>query len=309
MAYKQQQLFRFCSTGNVSEVKRLIYNENVNLHARDEKGNSCVHSAARSNQHKVLQLLIKIAADLNAVNNDGFSPLHSAIYSGAECCVSLLLKEHILVNRFNNEGLTELMLAVQIRENLDPPHQFAIIKQLLNHDEIDLRAISRDRQRQSALHYAAFCGNVFAVKRILEKDASLHELQNAFKNLPIHLAASSRNNDVIKAIYQKVPNLDINVKGHKSVTPLQMALKFGHFSTVELLVHLKADCNAFDRDGNTALHMAVEAFNDCCHGTKKLRCVQKGNDSKEIKRIRESLSTTLQINCSNLAVVFFLIEN
>ncbi|RWS21387.1 E3 ubiquitin-protein ligase MIB2-like isoform X1 [Leptotrombidium deliense] len=299
----KQQLFKYCATGNYKQLRRLI-NENVNLNVRDEKGNSCVHYASKSNNVNVLQLLIVNGADLNGKNDAGLSPLHQAVTSGAESCVSLLLKKGVRVNQFTNKGVTELMIAVQMKGLCE----FSIIKQLVNHEEINLRAISSDRQRQTALHYAAFSGNAFAVKIILEKDASLHEIQNEFKNLPIHLAVSSRFNDVIRAIHGAIPNLNLNAKGHKLLTPLQMAVKFGNFSTIELLVHLKADCNVFDTDANSVLHIAVQGFNDCCHGRKKNNCGQKGNDSKDFKRVREYLSATQHINCAYFAVLYLLVE-
>ncbi|RWS19341.1 hypothetical protein B4U80_12315, partial [Leptotrombidium deliense] len=125
-----------------------------------------------------------------------------------------------------------------------------------------------------------------------------------------HLAASYRKNEVIRAINQKVPNLDINAKGPKMLTPLQMAVKYmyRHFSTIELLVHLNADCNVFDGDGNSVLHIAVQGFNDCFYGNKKFICGQKGNESKVFKKKREYLSAIQQTNCAYLVVLNNLIE-
>ncbi|RWS23314.1 E3 ubiquitin-protein ligase MIB2-like isoform X2 [Leptotrombidium deliense] len=311
MDAKEVQLQSFAYAGNVNEVRYMI-GQMVNMNAKDRNGNTALHYAARGNKPQVLQLLINYGANINAVNNDGCTALHEAVYNRSANCVTVLLFNNIYVNKYNNEGLTELMLAIQSGENTDEVQESRkriIIEDLVKFKHTKLALISDDKQRQTAFHYAALCGNLFAVNIFLEKGCTLHNIPNAFRNLPIHIAAAFGRDEVITTILRKIPQLSVNITGHKMRTPLHMAVFNGRCSTVELLLKLKADCNQTDRDGETCLHSALLNYKACCYKSRRdFNCCWKVGDCKVINDICESMSAVLKLKCVNLAIALYLVE-
>ncbi|RWS20257.1 E3 ubiquitin-protein ligase MIB2-like protein, partial [Leptotrombidium deliense] len=166
--------------------------------------------------------------------------------------------------------------------------------------------------KETALHNAARNGNLFAVSKLLEKDASLNFIPNAFNNLAIHIATAYGHTNIINEIQQRlIPTFDVNVKGYNSQTPLHVAILNMKYSVVELLIDLNADCNITDANGNTALHAACKLYNSCCSmkSMKTNDCQTASNHGIKIKEIQESLFITHHNKCYNLALIFFLIKN
>ncbi|RWS21459.1 E3 ubiquitin-protein ligase MIB2-like protein [Leptotrombidium deliense] len=304
-----KRLFTTVCIGSVAELVRLI-DQNVNLDASDEHGNRAIHYAAKGNQAQKLQILLDNGAYINAVNNELQTALHVAIKKGNENCIAVLLNGRMNVNQFNKDGYNELMVAVN-EENMDNDKKNRIIEQLLNYSKINLREISKNKLKQTALHYAAKNGNEFAVSKLLGKDTYLNYIRNAYDNLAIHIAAANGHCDVIKEMLKLQPTLDINVKGHNSLTPLQVAVLNMKYSVVEFFIELNADCNIADADGNTALHAAVKLYNACCikKSMRIISCQTKIDHGNHIKKLRESLFITHHNNCYNFALIAFLIKN
>ncbi|RWS23456.1 E3 ubiquitin-protein ligase MIB2-like protein [Leptotrombidium deliense] len=309
MENKTKRLQNCASSGNIVEVKRLI-EQKVDVNARDGYGNTVIHHAIKGNQVPILQLLFISGVDINAVNDDGCTALHLAVKSGREKCVTALLNRNAQVNLVNKDGLTELMVAMKIDDHIDKGHRNRTIEHLLNFPRINVRELSYDRQKHTALHIASQCGNLFAVNRLLEKDPALYNIRNAFGNLAIHNAAAYGYPKIIEELRRIFPKLDLNVKGFNSRTPLQMAVMSHQFLTIELLIELNADCNIGDEEGNTALHTAVNIFNCCC--SKGLsdtnNCQKEVDHGLKIKKIKHSLSATVHNKCYSLALVAFLID-
>ncbi|RWS23315.1 receptor-interacting serine/threonine-protein kinase 4-like protein [Leptotrombidium deliense] len=177
------------------------------------------------------------------------------------------------------------MLAIQSGENIDEVQESRrrlIIEDLVNFKHTKLSLISDDKQRQTAFHYAALCGDLFAVKLFLDRGKTLHSIMNAFKNLLIHVAAALGSDEAIKIILRKIPQLNVNITGHKMRTPLHMAVFNGRCSTIELLLKLKGDCNQADRDGEISMYTGVNTR--CVNLAIALFLVEKGKANVNIKK-------------------------
>jgi ankyrin repeat protein len=53
-------------------------------------------------------------------------------------------------------------------------------------------------------------------------------------------------------------NANPNLENESNQTPFHEALEGGHDEIIQILVENKADVNTRDKDGNTALHLAVK---------------------------------------------------
>jgi len=75
---------------------------------------------------------------------------------------------------------------------------------------------------ETSLHFAAFLGDINAMKRLITED-----------------------------------NADVNVVDNRKMVPLHYAIRYGHLDVVKVLLENGADVNAVSDCNNTALHVAV----------------------------------------------------
>ena len=78
-------------TGRNPDILQLFLEHNVDMHVRDEKGNTALHFAAENSLLEVAQILLKRNADVNSQNNHGSTPLLLASEFGHPDVVQLLL--------------------------------------------------------------------------------------------------------------------------------------------------------------------------------------------------------------------------
>ncbi|RWS21021.1 E3 ubiquitin-protein ligase MIB2-like protein, partial [Leptotrombidium deliense] len=266
----------------------------------------------RNNQDQVLQLLIENGANVNAADKNGFTALHIGAEMSSVECVQLLLKSNIGVNLMNEGSETALMIAIRKQEkdeNVLKFRQQKIIQLLMDAKEINFNVPTRHSFSVNHLIYAARFGNVFAVEKLIEKDANLNYIRRDDGELPIHCAAGCGHNEVIKTLVRKISQFNINVKGGFNRTAAHVAVFTGTFSTVELLSSLNANFNAVDAYGDTPLHYAVKNYQSCSSNEKE--CVNTKNiaNATEIKIIYENLNRSFQRKqCACLALVVYLIE-
>lgn len=108
-------------------------------------------------------------------------------------------------------------------------------------------------QGKTPLHYAARCGNVDYGRRLLAKGADVNRV-DAHGDTAVEEA---RTRPFSRLLFDA--GADPNHKDRSGRTPLMRAAHAGSAETVQLLLKFRADAGLKDRDGNTALHLAVTA--------------------------------------------------
>lgn len=159
-----------------------------------------------------------------------------------------------------------------------------------NSENIELDKISRSEyvNRQNydgltALHYAAFRGNIPVIKYLTELGANPFLKDKDGHNV-IHIAAQG---DQVAAIYFFIQNFnfDINDKDSRQSTALHWAAFLNKEIALSYLLAWGAEVSAEDTDHNTPLHLAV----DTAEKVKETRCAKilllKGAD-RDIKNSR-----------------------
>jgi ankyrin repeat protein len=113
---------------------------------------------------------------------------------------------------------------------------------------------AQDYRGWTPLIHAASAKERGIVKLLLEKGADPN-IMNRTGYAALMYALD--DTDLSKILIAK--GADVNIRGAEDdVTPLVKASVEGHYRTVELLLNHKADVNARDRDGKTALHWALK---------------------------------------------------
>ncbi|XP_066139394.1 ankyrin repeat domain-containing protein 7-like isoform X1 [Euwallacea fornicatus] len=198
---------------------------------------------------------------------DGLNKLHKSCLEGRLDDVINLLAQGIdikVVDTKNDSiysGKTCLHFAAETNKT-------DIMKVLLEHDItiIDIQ----DNGGFTALHCAAFHGNVEAAKILLHYGANT-ELGNEKEWKPLHSAASARGkggseskeNDFLKIVELLLHyGANLESKNHYDDTPLHIAFYFNNISIAAFLFGMGADLEATDVYGNTAISKLNKELED-----------------------------------------------
>ncbi|CAL4915771.1 unnamed protein product [Urochloa decumbens] len=221
---------------------------------RNDAGDTALHVAARHGHGGTVEALMKLAPELAAeVNGAAVSPLYLAVMSGSVSAVGAIVVGyrdasaagpmsqnalHAAVLK-SSEMVSLLLqwrpsLAADLDSNKNSPLHFAssdgdcsIIEEILKHAPPSATAYLQDNEGLSALHVAAMTGNGAALRLLLRFYPACARIRDNHGRSFLHVAA---------------------LQGHSSVV-----------SQVKKNRMLENLLNQQDREGNTALHLAVEA--------------------------------------------------
>jgi ankyrin repeat protein len=115
----------------------------------------------------------------------------------------------------------------------------------------------RTRAGLTPLMTAIEGGNKEAAKFLKENGADLHRTDN-FKRSVLHFAARGGNVEILETLLSQ-PGTNVDALDGRARTPLHHACKKDRKDAVEALLNHGADAKAFDFEGMTPLHRAVEA--------------------------------------------------
>lgn len=146
----------------------------------------------------------------------------------------------------NESGATLLMYAVACG-NLEAAN-------LLTEYATDINA-TEDRLQQTALHEAAFQGNIEMVDLLIRKGANVN-VQNISQQTPLWIASSSGRLDIVRRI-SSVRGVELETANSGNWSPLHAATIHSHTQVVEHLVELNVDVNRLGNEQRTALHIAI----------------------------------------------------
>eukprot|EP00357_Protocruzia_adherens_P026946 CAMPEP_0115040618 /NCGR_PEP_ID=MMETSP0216-20121206/44938_1 /TAXON_ID=223996 /ORGANISM="Protocruzia adherens, Strain Boccale" /LENGTH=639 /DNA_ID=CAMNT_0002421897 /DNA_START=94 /DNA_END=2014 /DNA_ORIENTATION=+ len=250
-----------------NNVKALI-REAVNM--QDKNGHSALHIASSAGEYNMVQYLVKKGADptlrdfltsstaLDLASNDlvrrKLKGLHEASAEGDEESLKYLI---------NCGGDLDERKSIFFQAPIHKAVEFAKLSQTMKPDA-DLRVLKTvldcgadvdkvDSNGWTALHHAAFNGEIGTVSMLLDQNAETSPYSNK-RQTPLHLAALANHPEIIKILLQNAANVEA-LSGEKS-TPLLYASKKGNVEALECLLTSGANLYAVDFRGWNALHYA-----------------------------------------------------
>ena len=156
-----------------------------------------------------------------------YTALHRAVFNNSEKIVSLIIEE--LKKRIGFESKMALSNFINEKTN----------------------------EGITALHYAAYKGNITIAKLLIENGAVVEMVTNRGKNV-MHLAAEGNQPSIMYYFIAYQAQEIISIDGYGS-TPLHWACYAGAEEAVLFLLSLKANIDAKDKEGITPLNLAVQS--------------------------------------------------
>ena len=206
------------------------------------------------NDWKAIRSITPYLDTVDIKNAAGETPLQITIRNGQWDIVSFLLENGASPNAKNNNGETPLHMAVYAG-------QVGLVQEMLK-NKADVNA--EYSGGITPLDLAIMSGNNDIARMIIATPNLKinHKLKNG--NTALHLAAYSGNANILAALLQKKPNL--NLKNIDGFTPLMLAAYVNAAPCVQALVAAKADIRIRNPEGYTAADLAqtfgaAESFN------------------------------------------------
>ncbi len=242
----------------------LKHKDKPDLNAKDGKGCTALHYAAREGNKEILEKLIEAGAPVHCNSNKGNTPLLAAVYFNRKVVVEKLL-EHKDIASSIGQKLNDEKVQSLVKVAFDQKH-YDLIPMLLNKDVdfSDLKPTLKGIEI-SLLHWAVLCNQVEIVSALINNKKYPPDLkfngQDGFTAL--HYAA--RNGD-IKIVEKLIAaGAPIHCNSSKNWTPLFLAVYNGHTAVVKKLL---------ENEG------IVESINQKLNGDQKQSLVKVAFDQK-----------------------------
>ncbi len=249
------------------QAVRALLKQRANVNAVEADGMTALHWAVRANDMDTVQLLLRSGANAKAANRYGVTPLSLAAENGNAAIVEVLIKAGADTNATLPEGETVLMTAARTG-NADT------VKALIAHGA-KVNAIE-SWQDQTALMFAAAENHAAAVKALVDAGAEMN-LHSKVWNFPEYkyetngmavfqlprggwtaLMFAARQNATDAAAMLADLKADLNAVDPDGTSALQLAILNVHYDLASMLLRKGADPNVPDNSGMTALYAAVD---------------------------------------------------
>lgn len=269
MIYKKLERALQSSKTEEEWIKKLQKIKDINY--IDEEGFCALGISAYFGSLQACKYILDRGANPDLKNKYGETPLCIAIenwaskghhFFNAEAIISLLLERGADVNAYDNDKKTILMHASKKLNALWIEHE-KIIQKLINKGA-DIHAI--DMYGINVLMYAANAGNYYIIQKLIDRGVNIHLKDEDGKNALYYAAEYSWNSGyaddlekqkkskekIIALLLSK--NIDLNTYNKSTGdTLLHITSYYGESKLVNLCVNNKANINAQDNSGKTAL--------------------------------------------------------
>ncbi|XP_048430159.1 ankyrin repeat-containing protein At5g02620-like [Pyrus x bretschneideri] len=252
---------------------------------------TALHAAARYGHDGVANLLIEADPQLCCFTNSANeSPLFLAVSHGFQLIAGSILNCPVSPSFQGINGVTALHAAVTHTDE----EANGIVALMVSKNPDIIKEV--DALGWTPLHYAAFKGNLEAVRVLMQCDSSACYILDKSGMSALHVAAYAGHPKITDDLIRCRPDT-CDLLSAKGQTVLHSAVLGGQTNVIKYVLKtpkLERLINEADEDGNTPLHLAV------FHKKWKSAQILSGDDRVHMSAINKELSKAVDIAVDNI---------
>ncbi|KAF4856195.1 putative ankyrin repeat protein [Colletotrichum siamense] len=221
------------------------------INNKDRDGLTVVHIAVTNRNITALEILVASGASYLQKDNAGMSPAHMAADQGYRAALDFFIGIHHADFGITRTGASLLHL-------IAPWANGAMIHRFVTSRKAAININFVDRDRRTALHYAAIANNASAVEELVTLGCNINGRDNNGKS-PIHEAI--RGGGAETALLLLRLGADWRATDAFGQTCLHLSLRYNSEILASRFLRLGMDIGSVDRFGMTPLHRACGAGN------------------------------------------------
>ncbi|XP_068211652.1 transient receptor potential cation channel subfamily A member 1-like [Palaemon carinicauda] len=251
-------LHQAAKEGRYTLCGMLLEHKNSKVNAKNKKGITPLHYAAQENQWEIIELLLAKNADWSCSDTHSYLALHYAAQKGFQDCCRVLINNVSASDKDKQlrtclkDGRSPLMLAAK-----GGHHKCC---EIMGFGNIN----ATDKDKNTALHFAAQGGYDYTVTQLLEAGADPNA-QNKKLSAPVLEAAGKKKFGCLKILAEKGANLRVFDKLRKNV--MHYAAEKDAIDALTFLMSFQVLIELIDKkDTNNCspLHLAIKKGADEC---------------------------------------------
>ena len=259
--------------GNI-EVFHYLIERGANVHYRDKKGWTLLHTAAQYGHLDIVRLLLNLGIGVQVRGPFQVTPLMLASFNGHVEVPRFLIDHKADVTSADDKGRTALHSASQCG-HVD------VVQLLLDHGA-DVNV--RDMDLWTPLHVASSYGHLKVAELLLERGAEV-DVRNKDQKTPLILVSDIGEYEVVHLLIKRGSN--VNSQDTWGWSPVYLAARNGDLEVVKLLLDSGADIDIWDRNDETPFDIASKFGK---HDVMNFLAKHDGNLSS---RLSEPVASTL----------------
>jgi ankyrin repeat protein len=256
--------------GGTMAAIRVLVEAGADINHQNKRGASPLLIALqRRDRDGRIDYLLAHGADVKAKDQDGLTTLMAAATQGYVKYVSALLKRGLDPNARTQTGRTAAHWAASYY-NFNSPYDKSAedkkdratavnVLRVLSEAGADLKAA--DNEGVTPLHVAARAGYVETLRFLLDHGGDPNR-PNAKRETPLFLSIVAFLDRFPKVKLLIAKGANVNSPGPGGTTPLMLAAKTRSREVLLYLLQQKADANAVDEVGSTALNLASASIGE-----------------------------------------------
>ncbi|KAK1762095.1 ankyrin repeat protein [Phialemonium atrogriseum] len=256
------------------------------LNAQDRDGLTAVHIAIANRNMPALELLVSSGASYMITDKNGMSPVHLAAEQGYRDALDFFIEMPEREFGRTNTGATLLHLLALWFDG-------GILSRFVRFKRAKLNLV--DKQRRTALHYAAMVDNVSAAEQLVALGCN-REARDVSGMTPLLEAIRGGGIDTAEQLLRL--GADTRAIDAFGQSCLHLSFRYGHDGLVARCLAMKLNIDGVDRFGMTPLHRACST-GKVEHIDELLRRGAKWNP----KNIHDRSPIDLAVECGNFDAV------
>jgi ankyrin repeat protein len=236
----------YAGESGYAEIVELLLRSGAIVDAQDKRGQTALYYAVESDRVEAVRVLLEFGANPHKKNWD-ITPFERATYSTKEIVALITSNDRSLGSNVSNKAKEEMLRSASFSGYL------GIVRELIPQG-VDINA--QESGGWTALMYATAKGNLDIFQILLAAGADVN-IKDRSGETALSKAAYWGHLEIVNLLLSAGAEVN-GIDNEEGSAPLMNAIYFGRIQIVEILLSAGANPTLRDKNGKTAIEIAIE---------------------------------------------------